>query len=73
MAAVEAPPANAAAAAPARSSLSGMKGVQKAAALLVAIGEHRASEIVRHLGEAEVEALSLESAKARKVPAEVCK
>ena len=35
MAAVEAPPANAAAAAPARSSLSGMKGVQKAAALLV--------------------------------------
>src|ERR687890_4888 len=50
-----------------------MSGVQKAAALLVAIGEQRASEIVRHLGETEVEALSLEIAKARKVPAEVCK
>ena len=50
-----------------------MSGVQKAAALLVAIGEQRASEIFRHLGETEVEALSLEIAKARKVPAEVCK
>jgi flagellar motor switch protein FliG len=50
-----------------------MSGVQKAAALLVAIGEQRASEIIRHLGETEVEALSLEIAKARKVPAEVCK
>src|SRR5215208_1298303 len=50
-----------------------MSGVQKAAALLVAIGEQRASEIVRHLGESEVEALSLEIAKARKVPAEICK
>jgi flagellar motor switch protein FliG len=54
-------------------SLKGMSGVQKAAALLVAIGEQRASEIIRHLGETEVEALSLEIAKARKVPAEVCK
>src|SRR3954469_18909347 len=70
MAAVDVPPAGAA---PVRSSLNGMKGVQKAAALLVAIGEQRASEIVRHLGETEVEALSLEIAKARKVPAEVCK
>ena len=40
-----------------KASLAGMKGVQKAAALLVAIGEQRASEIVRHLGESEVEAL----------------
>ena len=64
--------AEAPAAAPA-ASLKGMSGVQKAAALLVAIGEQRASEIVRHLGETEVEALSLEIAKARKVPAEVCK
>ncbi len=47
-----------------------MSGVQKAAVLLVAIGEQRASEIFRHLGEAEVEALSLEIAKARKVPAD---
>src|SRR5919205_3797153 len=69
MAAVDAP----ATPAPVRTSLTGMKGVQKAAALLVAIGEQRASEIVRHLGETEVEALSLEIAKARKVPAEVCK
>jgi flagellar motor switch protein FliG len=50
-----------------------MTGTQKAAALLVAIGEQRASEIVSHLGETEVEALSLEIAKARKVPTEVCK
>ena len=57
-------------AAPAAGSLKGMSGVQKAAALLVAIGEQRASEIIRHLGETEVEALSLEIAKARKVPAE---
>src|SRR5919205_837911 len=69
MAAVDAP----ATPAPVRTSLTGMKGVQKAAALLVAIGEQRASEIIRHLGEAEVEALSLEIAKARKVPAEICK
>ena len=54
-------------------SLKGMSGVQKAAALLVAIGEQRASEIVRHLGETEVEALSLEIAKAAKVPTEVCR
>ena len=51
-------------------SLTGMSGVQKAAALLVAIGEQRASEIVRHLGETEVEALSLEIAKARRVTGE---
>ncbi len=68
MSALEAPPA------PARgAATSNLSGVQKAAALLVAIGEERASEIVRHLGENEVEALSLEIAKARKVPAEVCK
>jgi flagellar motor switch protein FliG len=56
-----------------RASTANLSGVQKAAALLVAIGEERASEIVRHLGETEVEALSLEIAKARKVPAELCK
>ena len=66
MSALEAPPAP-------RASTASLSGVQKAAALLVAIGEERASEIVRHLGETEVEALSLEIAKARKVPAEVCK
>src|SRR3954452_11359493 len=51
----------------------GLKGVQKAAALLVAIGEQRAGEIFKYLGESEVEALSLELAKAQKVPTEVCR
>ena len=54
-------------------SLAGMKGVQKAAALLVAIGEQRAGEIFKFLGATEVEALSLELAKAQKVPTEVCR
>jgi flagellar motor switch protein FliG len=50
-----------------------LKGMEKAAVLLVAIGEERAGQIFRHLGEAEVEALSLEIAKSRKVPTEVCR
>src|SRR3954453_20559786 len=54
-------------------SKTGLKGVQKAAALLVAIGEQRAGEIFKFLGESEVEALSLELAKAQKVPTEVCR
>lgn len=52
---------------------SDLRGIQKAAVLLVAIGEERASEIIRHLGESEVEALSLEIAKARKVPTAQCR
>src|ERR1700754_4993083 len=52
---------------------SGLKGVQKAAALLVAIGEQRASEIFKYMGESEVEALSLELAKAQKIPTEICR
>ena len=48
-----------------------LRGIEKAAVLLVAIGEERASEIFRHLGDTEVEALSLEIAKSRKVPTEV--
>ena len=50
---------------------SSLKGIEKAAVLLVAIGEERASEIFRHLGDTEVEALSLEIAKSRKVPTNV--
>jgi flagellar motor switch protein FliG len=50
-----------------------LKGIEKAAALLVAIGEQRASEIFKFLGESEVEALSLELAKAPKIPTEVCR
>lgn len=52
---------------------SGLKGVQKAAALLVAIGEQRASQIFKFLGESEVEVLSLELAKAQKIPTETCR
>jgi flagellar motor switch protein FliG len=54
-------------------SLDKMTGVQKAAALLVAIGEERAGEIFRHLGDTEVETLSLEIAKAPKVPTSLCR
>src|SRR3954466_14624941 len=50
-----------------------MKGIEKAAILLVAIGEERAGEIFRYLGDTEVEALSLEIAKSRKVPNETCR
>src|SRR5918999_3408550 len=50
-----------------------LKGIEKAAILLVAIGEQRASEIFNHLGDSEVEALSLEIAKSRKVPTNVSK
>ncbi|HEX4691517.1 MAG TPA: flagellar motor switch protein FliG [Solirubrobacteraceae bacterium] len=52
---------------------SSLTGLQKAAVLLVAIGEERAGEIFRQLGDTEVEALSLEIAKARKVPTETCR
>jgi flagellar motor switch protein FliG len=52
---------------------SGLKGVQKAAALLVAIGEQRASEIFKYMGDSEVEALSLELAKSQKVPTDTCR
>src|SRR3954447_2612780 len=50
-----------------------MRGIEKAAILLVAIGEERAGEIFRYLGDTEVEALSLEIAKSRKVPNETCR
>src|SRR5919206_732660 len=50
-----------------------LTGIQKAAVLLVAIGEERAGEIFRHLQESEVEALSLEIAKSRKVPTATCR
>jgi flagellar motor switch protein FliG len=51
----------------------GLKGIQKAAALLVAIGEQRAGEIFKYMGEEEVEALSLELAKAQKLSTEICR
>jgi flagellar motor switch protein FliG len=46
-----------------------LTGIEKAAVLVVAMGEERAGEIFNHLAESEVEALSLEIAKARKVGA----
>jgi flagellar motor switch protein FliG len=49
-----------------------LRGLQKSAVLMVALGEERAAEIFRHLSQAEVEALSLEIAKAPKVPSDVC-
>ena len=54
-------------------SAKSLRGAQKAAALLVAVGEQRAGEIFRFLGDSEVEALSLELAKAQKIPTEICR
>src|SRR3954469_7365177 len=54
-------------------STADLKGIEKAAVLLVAVGEERAGEIFRHLGDGEVESLSLEIAKARKVPTTTCR
>src|SRR5437763_13384510 len=50
-----------------------MTGPQKAAVLLVALGEDRAGEVFKHLSDGEVEALSLEIAKGRRVGAPVVK
>ena len=55
----------------AAAALQALNGIEKAAILLVVVGEERASEIFRHLGDNEVEALSLEIAKSRKVPSDV--
>jgi flagellar motor switch protein FliG len=55
------------------SATKSLRGIEKAAILLVAIGEERAGEIFRYLGDSEVEALSLEIAKSRKVPNELCR
>ncbi|MDP9377732.1 MAG: flagellar motor switch protein FliG [Actinomycetota bacterium] len=50
-----------------------MPGMAKAAVLLVALGEEQASKIVSLLDPQEAEMLSLEIAKAGRVPSEVCK
>ena len=50
---------------------SSLTGAQKAAVLLVALGEEKAGEVFRHLSEMEVEELSLEIAKSPRVPAPV--
>jgi len=46
-------------------------GAKKAAVLLLALGEEKASEIFKHLTQEEIEGLSLEIAKASKVPREI--
>lgn len=48
-----------------------LRGAQKAAILIVALGAERAGEIFKYLGEQEVETLSLEIAKASKVDSAV--
>src|SRR3712207_2735446 len=50
-----------------------MAGVKKAAVLLVALGEEHASKVVAQLTPGEQELLSLEIAKANRVPSEVCR
>jgi flagellar motor switch protein FliG len=50
-----------------------LRGIQKCAVLMVALGEDKAAEIFKHLSQTEVEALSLEIAKAPKVPSDVVK
>lgn len=45
-------------------------GLQKAAILLITLGPERSSEIIKHLGETEIEQLTLEMANLRKVSEE---
>ena len=47
-----------------------LSGRQKAAVLLVSLGPERAAELLGHLHEEEIEALTLEMAKMRQVGAE---
>ena len=58
---------------PSAEATKSLRGIEKAAILLVAIGEERAGQIFRYLGENEVEALSLQIAKSQKVPNDVCR
>jgi flagellar motor switch protein FliG len=53
--------------APARS---GLRGRQRVAAVLISMGPEKAGEILKHLSDAEVQALSAEMAQLRKIPAE---
>ena len=50
-----------------------LSGPEKAAVLLVSLGEERAGDIFRHLDDSEVETLSLEIAKSRKLTSETCR
>jgi flagellar motor switch protein FliG len=50
-----------------------MPGAEKAAILLVALGEQNAAKVVSRLSVSEQEVLSLEIAKSRRVPSDVCR
>src|SRR3954447_13852862 len=52
-------------------SATGLRGRQKAAVLLIALGAHNAAEVLKHLSEREVEALSLEMSALDEVRPEV--
>jgi flagellar motor switch protein FliG len=54
----------------AASAPSGLKGRKRVAALLVALGPDKAGEILKHLAEGEVQALSAEMAALPRLPAE---
>jgi flagellar motor switch protein FliG len=47
-----------------------LPGREKAAVLLVSLGPERAAEVFKHLKDEEIEALSLEMAKTRQIPAD---
>jgi flagellar motor switch protein FliG len=49
----------------------GLKGRQKAAVLLIALGAQKAAEVLKHLSDREIEALSFEMSGLDEVPAEV--
>ena len=53
---------------PGDTASAGLRGSQKAAVLLLALGEDKAGEIFKQLSETEIERLSLEIAKASRVP-----
>lgn len=44
-----------------------LTGIQKAAILMIALGSERSAEVVKHLGDGEIEQLTLEMANVRKV------
>ena len=48
----------------------GLTGIQKAAILMIALGAERSAEVVKHLGDGEIEQLTLEMANVRKVSPE---
>jgi flagellar motor switch protein FliG len=64
------PSGSAMTAGPSASTTAALPGRQKAAVLLVSLGPERASELLQHLHEDEIEALTLEMAKMRQIGAE---